>query len=75
MRNQSKPNKMDIDIAEIDFNKLFRVGGKVRAFLGKKIDAPIEIYLLLKILCYSIEDGFGFRIDAEDELKFRKMFS
>jgi hypothetical protein len=75
MKNQSKPNKMDIEVNDIDFDKICRVGEKVQTFLFRKIDDPIEIYLLLKILCYSIEDIFGFRIDSEDERKFRTMFS
>jgi hypothetical protein len=75
MKNQPKPTKMGIEISEIDFNKLFRVGEKAQTFLGRKIDDPIEVYLLLKMLCFSIEDTFGFRLDAEEEAKFREMFS
>jgi hypothetical protein len=75
MKDQPKPNKMGINVSEIDFKRLFRVGEKVQTFLGRKIEDPIEAYLLLKMLCYSIEDSFGFRLDIEEEAKFREMFS
>ena len=75
MKNQPKSNKIGIDVSEIDFKRLFRVGEKVQTFLGRKIDDPIEAYLLLKMLCYSIEDSCGFRLDTEEEAKFREMFS
>lgn len=74
MKNQPKPSNMGIDVNEIDFKRLFRVGEKVQTFLGRKIDDPIEAYLLLKMLCFSIEDTFGFRLGAEEEAKFREMF-
>lgn len=75
MKDQPKPNKMGIDVSEIDFKCLFSVAEKVQTFLGRKIDDPIEAYLLLKILCYSIEETFGFRLDTKEEAKFREIFS
>lgn len=51
MKNQSKHNQTDIEVTDIDFDKLCRVGKKV-IFLFRKIDDPIEIYLLLKILFF-----------------------
>lgn len=75
MKDQPKPNKMGIDVSKIEFKRLFRVGEKVQTFLGRKIDDPIEAYILLKMLCYSIEDSFGFRLDTVEEAKFREMLS
>lgn len=75
MKNQSKHNQTDIEVTDIDFDKLCRVGKKVQIFLFRKIDDPIEIYLLLKILCFSIEETCGYRLDSDEEEKFKQMFS
>lgn len=75
MKNQSTPNQTDIEVTDIDFDKLFRIGKKVQMFLFRKIDDPIEIYLLLKILCFSIEETCGYRLDLNKEKKFKQMLS
>ncbi|MCW4030326.1 MAG: hypothetical protein NWE92_11855 [Candidatus Bathyarchaeota archaeon] len=75
MKNQSTPNQTDIEVTDIDFDKLCRIGKKVQVLLFRKIDDPIEIYLLLKILCFSIEESFGYRLDSDEEQKFKEMFS
>jgi hypothetical protein len=75
MKNQSKPNPTDIEVTDIDFDKLCRIGKKVQVFLFRKIDDPIEVYLLLKVLCFSIEECFGFSLDSDEEKKFKEMFS
>ncbi len=75
MKNQLKPNQMDFEVNDIDFNRLCQVAKKVQVFLFRKLDNPIEIYLLLKVLCFSIEDTFGFCLDIDEEQKFKQMFS
>jgi hypothetical protein len=75
MNNQSKSNQTGIEVSDIDFDKLYRLGKKVQLFLLRKIDNPLEIYLLLKILSFSIEETCGFRLDSGEEQKFKQMFS
>ncbi|NLD51234.1 MAG: hypothetical protein GX660_29205 [Clostridiaceae bacterium] len=75
MKTQPEPNHMDIEETDIDFDKLCRVGKKVQLFLFRKIDDPIGIYLLLKILCFSFEETCGYRLDPNEEQKIRQMFS
>jgi hypothetical protein len=68
-------NQMEIEFNQIDFDKLCRVGKKVQDFVFRKIDDPIEIYLLLKILCLSLEKNLGIKFDPNEEQKFKEMFS
>lgn len=75
MKNQSTPNQTNIEVTDIDFDKLCRIGKKVQVFLFRKINDPIEIYLLLKILCFSIEETCGYRLDLNEEKKYKQMFS
>ncbi len=75
MKNQLKPNQIGIEVNDVDLNKICRVGKKVQVFLCRKIDDPFEIYLLLKILCYSLEEKMHFLLDPEDEQALRKIFA
>ena len=62
-----------INLDDLDFAKIQRVGTKVMSMLDKKISNPVEAYLLLKLLCFSIEDDEGFKLMPEDEERLRKL--
>jgi hypothetical protein len=70
-----EPKRQPVNLDEMDFGKLQRVGQKVYELMARKIDDPIQCYLLLKMLCFSIEDSLNFRLDAGEEEKFRIMFN
>lgn len=62
-----------LNLDDLDFDRLRRVGDKVMILLNKKIDRPVEAYLLLKLLAFSIEASEGFKLMPEDEEKLRSM--
>lgn len=74
MKDTNGSRRIGIDLNEIDFAKLGRVGEKVRSLMIRKINNPIGIYLLLKWLCFSVEENFEFRLEPEEEDRLRKMF-
>jgi hypothetical protein len=66
-------NRFAINLDDLDFDKLRRIGDKVMILLNKKIDRPVEAYLLLKLLAFSIEASEGFKLMPEDEERLRSM--
>ena len=66
-------NRIEIDLWEINFDKLIRVGVKVQDLLARKVKNPIHVYLLLKLLCLSFEEYVGFRLEPKEESVLRRM--
>ena len=73
MASGNEPKRFAINLDDLDLAKFHRVGTKVMGILNKRVSSPVEAYLLLKILCYSIEDSEGFRLMPEDEERLRKL--
>ncbi len=73
MTKDSEQKQFAINLDDLDLAKFHRVGTKVMSILNKRVSNPVEAYLLLKLLCYSIEDSEGFKLMPEDEEKLRKM--
>ena len=73
MSSDNEPKRFAINLDDLDLAKFHRVGTKVMSILNKRVSSPVEAYLLLKILCYSIEDSEGFRLMLEDEEKLRRL--
>jgi hypothetical protein len=69
----NEPKRFAINLDDLDLAKFRRVGTKVMSILNNKMNNPVEAYLLLKILCYSIEDSEGFKLMPEDEERLRKL--
>jgi hypothetical protein len=69
----NEPKRFAINLDDLDLAKFHGVDTKVMSILNKRVSNPIEAYLLLKILCYSIEDSEGFRLIPEDEERLRKL--
>lgn len=62
-----------IDFDKVYCEKLGRVSTKVISLLGRKLKNPIDCYLLLKFICFSFEEDFGFHLEPQEESKLRKM--
>ena len=73
MSDDKVSERVAFDLNDVNFPKLYRIGEKINALLIRKIKDPLEAYLLLKMLCYSIEDSQGIKMTPEDEANFRKM--
>ncbi len=71
--NESEREKVTIRMDEIDFPKIERVGSKVSMLLEKKLKDPFEAYLLLKLLCFTMEKAYGFQIEPEYEEELKKL--
>jgi hypothetical protein len=68
-----EPKRFVVNLDDLDFAKLKRVGDKVMQMLNKKISSPVEAYFLLKLLCFSIEASEGFKLMPEDEERLRQL--
>jgi hypothetical protein len=62
-----------VNLDDLDFAKIKRVGDKVMQMLNKKLTNPVEAYFLLKLLCFSIEASEGFKLMPEDEERLREL--
>lgn len=69
----NEPKQFAINLDDLDLSKFHRVGTKVMSILNKRMSNPVEAYLLLKVLCYSIEESEGFRLMPDAEERLRKM--
>jgi hypothetical protein len=70
-RAEFERNAMDFDKAYCE--KLGRVSTKVINLMGKKLKNPVDCYLLLKLICFSFEEDFGFHLEPQEESELRKM--
>ena len=73
MTSGKEPKQFAINLDDLDLAKFHRVGTKVMSILNKRTSNPVEAYLLLKILCFSIEDSEGFKLMPQDEEKLRQL--
>ena len=73
MTSDYEPKRFAVNLDNLDFAKIKRVGDKVMQMLNKKLSNPVEAYFLLKLLCFSIEASEGFKLMSEDEEKFREL--
>ena len=73
MTSGNEPKQFAVNLDDLDLAKFHRVGAKVMSILNKRFSNPVEAYLLLKILCFSIEESEGFKLLPEDEEQLRKM--
>ena len=73
MTSDYKPKRFAINLDDLDFAKIKRVGDKVMQMLNKKASNPVEAYFTLKLLCFSIEASEGFRSMPEDEERLREL--
>jgi hypothetical protein len=68
-----EPKRFAVNLDNLDFAKIKRVGDKVMQMLNKKLSNPVEAYFLLKLLCFSIEASEGFKLMPEDEERLREL--
>jgi hypothetical protein len=68
-----EPKRFAVNLDNLDFAKIKRVGDKVMQMLNKKLTNPVEAYFLLKLLCFSIEASEGFKLMSEDEERLREL--
>ena len=73
MTSDYEPKRFAVNLDNLDFAKIKRVGDKVMQMLNKKLTNPVEAYFLLKLLCFSIEASEGFKLMSEDEEKLREL--
>lgn len=73
MTSDYEPNRFAVNLDNLDFAKIKRVGDKVMQMLNKKMGNPVESYFLLKLLCFSIEASEGFKLMPEDEERLREL--
>jgi hypothetical protein len=63
--NQQKEHSPGVSlITNADFSKICRTAEKTMFLLQKKLSDPIDIYLLLKMLCQTFENA-GLNLDPE----------
>lgn len=73
MTSDYEPKRFAVNLDNLDFAKIKRVGDKVMQMLNKKVSNPVESYFLLKLLCFSIEVSEGFKLMPEDEERLREL--
>ena len=73
MTSDYEPKRFAVNLDNLDFAKIKRVGDKVMQMLNKKLTNPVEAYFLLKLLCFSIEASEGFKLMPEDEERLREL--
>ena len=73
MTSDYEPKRFAVNLDNLDFAKIKRVGDKVMQMLNKKLSNPVEAYFLLKLLCFSIEASEGFKLMPEDEERLREL--
>ena len=73
MTSDYEPKRFAVNLDNLDFAKIKRVGDKVMQMLNKKLTNPVEAYFLLKLLCFSIEASEGFKLMSEDEERLREL--
>ena len=73
MTSDYEPKRFAVNLDNLDFAKIKRVGDKVMQMLNKKVSNPVEAYFLLKLLCFSIEASEGFKLMSEDEERLREL--
>jgi hypothetical protein len=73
LKSGSEPKQFAINLNDLDLAKFHRVGTKVMSILNNRTSNPVEAYLILKLLCISIEDSHGFKLLSEDEETLRKL--
>ena len=73
MKKERDCNKVEINLHDVDFAKIGRVGNKVLDLLARKIKNPLHGYLLLKSLCFVFEDSLGCHLEPEDKHELKKM--
>ena len=73
MTSDYESKRFAVNLDDLDFAKIKRVGDKVMQMLNKKLTNPVEAYFLLKLLCFSIEASEGFKLMPEDEERLREL--
>jgi hypothetical protein len=59
--------------AEIDFDRLARIGNKLNEFLVRKTKGTVEAYAVLRFMCAYYEEDLGISFEPEFEEELRKV--
>jgi len=53
--------------AQVNFQTIFRKGGKILQFIQRRTKNPQEAYIILKFLTYFFKYNQGLKMTSEDE--------